>query len=250
VIVAPTNLQVAFARQTKVLESNQTDLEQKYQGLLNDLSTNASLDPNLKERVIIAKARLEAANAQLAELKRWEAGLKGGLKEASVLKQAQLQGSSVEAQAIKDKVLPYFDEAVKSLQELSEKAAKLRGDESSSTYAGLPEEVSPEAMAGKRFRMNAAEIKFQNNDRWNFKVEFVEELTPDYEAQMNITCKGGILFLRSSGFLVEARVEIFNGQTFSHDATVGGAARKNIDDCLQKLVASELNAVEGVAAGR
>jgi hypothetical protein len=201
---------------------------------------------NLRERLVIANAKLEAANSELAELKRWETGLRGGLVEAGLLKQLQLEKESADAQALKDKVLPYFGDAIKSLAEMSQKEARLKGDESIANYSELPPNVSAEAKSGRRFKTNAAEIRFDKDDRWNFKVQFVEDLTPDYEAQMNVTCRGGILFLRSEGYLVETRLEIFNGPTFGHDGAVGNAAKKNINDSLEKLMASELNAVEGV----
>src|SRR5665213_1685791 len=39
------------------LSSNQIDFEKKYQTLLDELAANKSLDPNLRERMIIARAK-------------------------------------------------------------------------------------------------------------------------------------------------------------------------------------------------
>lgn len=234
----------ALAHEAGVVKSNFTDLREQYQKLLADLATNASLDPNVRERVIIANARLQKINGQMTDLKHWEANLKGQLKEAGLLKQIELSKDLDDAQSVKNKVLPCFDFAIKSLAEMSEKEARLKGDKSVLTYPGLPADLSSEAKAGKRASINAAEIHFQTNSDWNFKIAFVEALAPDYDADMSVTCKGGTFHLRNEGYLLETKVDLANGETFGHEAGGGNTVKMNISDALGKLMASELNVME------
>jgi hypothetical protein len=239
-----TELQQTFQRESGTIESNQLDLQQKYQGLLGELAANPSLDPNLRERLVVARAKMEKVEAQVLELKNWEANLRDGLKEARTVKQIQGEMDWSAAQSVKNKTLPFFDEAVKSLAAMSEKEAVLKGDRSILIYQGLPHDLSPEAKAGKRCSQNAAEIKFQTDAAWDFKIDFVEELMPEYEADMNITCKGGVLHFRSAGDSIETRVELVRGETFGHGPAPGNEAKTNMADALGKLLAAELDAVE------
>lgn len=243
-IVLTNNIQPTLARATRIAESNRAELQEKYQKLVRNVLTNGPMDPMAREQVVIAEAKLKAANSELEDLRRWESSLKGGLVEAGLLKQLDLENQTSEAQATKDKVTPFFEGAIRSLAEMSQKEARLKGDECVVHYAGVPMALSAEAKLGRRFKTNVAEIRFDKDARWDFKAEFVEELTPDYEAQMNITCKGGILFLRNAGYMVETKVEVFNGPTFDHDGSVGNGARKNINDSVEKLMGCEMNAVE------
>lgn len=248
--VEPAVVQASLARETRIVESNRADLQEKYRSLVRKVLTNGPADPGAREQMVIAEAKLKAASSELEDLRRWETSLKGGLIEAGLLKQLQLENQSSEAQAMKDKVVGYFDGAIRSLAEMTRKEARLKGDQCVVQYAGVPADLSAAAKLGRRFKTNVAEIRFDADPRWDFKAEFAEELTPDYEARMNITCKGGILLMRNSGYLVETKVEVFNGPTFDHDGAVGNGARKNIDDSLEKLLGSELNAVEAVKTAR
>jgi len=243
--VDETLLRQSFEKQSAVIQSNQFELQQKYQSLLNDLATNSTLAPGFRERIIITKARLEKIDSQANELKNWAARLRGGLEEASTVTQIRSEKDSSDAQNSKDKVLPYFDQAVQSLAVLSEKAALLKGDKSVVHFQGLPQDLSSAAKAGKRAEIDAGEIRFQTNADWDFKIDFAEELGPEYQADMGITCKGGVLHLRSDWDSIETEVEVSKGATLRHGGATGEGAKRNIADALDKLLAAEMVATEG-----
>lgn len=242
--VDTTIAQQTFEKQTAIIQSNQFELQEKYQTLLNELATNSSLAPIYRERIVITKAKLEQINGQASELKNWEAQLRGGLAEASTVTKIRSLKDSSDAQNSKDKVLPYFDDAVQSLAVLSEKAARLKGDKSLVVFQGLPQDLSADAKAGKRATIDAGEIKFQTNADWDFKINFAEELTPEYQADMNIMCKGGVLHLRSDWDSIETEVDVASGETLRHGGATGDGAKKNIADALDKLLAAQLVATE------
>jgi hypothetical protein len=241
-MVDQTLMQQTFEKQTAVIQSNQFELQKKYQGLLNELATNASLPAGFRERIIITKAKLERIDSQASDLSNWESNLRGGLKEARALTQIRSAKDASDAQQSKDKVLPMFDEAVKTLAVLSEKAALLNKDRSTLMFQGLPPDLSPEAKAGKRFHADAGEIKFQTNADWDFKIDFAEVLAPEYQADLGIKCKGGVLHLRSDWDTIETEVDVSSGETLRHGGANGDGARKNIADALDKLIAAQLMA--------
>jgi hypothetical protein len=239
-----TILQQTFERQSAVIQSNQFELQAKYQELLNELATNSALAPGIHERIIITKARLDRIESQANDLKNWEERLRGGLEEARAVGQIRGEKDSGDAQSTKAKVLPYFDAAVKSLAVLSEKAALLKGDKSVVLFQGLPQNLSAAARAGKRSQVEAGEIKFQTNTDWDFKINFAEELSPEYQADMGIACKGGVLHLRSDWDTIETEVDVSSGETLRHGGATGDGAKKNIADALDKLLAAELVAMD------
>ncbi len=243
-LVDRTMAEQSFEKQSAVIQSNQFELQQKYEGLLNELATNAALGPNIHERIIITKAKLDKIQSQASELNTWEEQLRGGLKEARALTQIRSEKDSSDAQSDKTKVMPLFDDAVRTLAVLSEKAALIKGDKSVLTFQGLPPDLSPIAKAGKRCQFDAGEIKFLTNSDWDFKIDFAEELAPEYQADLGIKCKGGILHVRSDWDSVETEVDVSTGETLRHGGATGDGAKKNIADALDKLVAAELAATE------
>ena len=192
--------------------------------MLGELATNSSLPPKVREHIIITTAKLG--------------------KDAQALKQAPNDEALSAALSVRDKILPYFDDAIKSLANLSEKEAAAKGDKSVLNYQGLPSELSPAAQAGKRFRKNAAEIKFQKNAGWDFQIEFAETVSPKYQANLSVTCKGGVLVLRNAGDSVETRIEDLSGESSAHTPATSDEAKANISEALQKLVASESDALQ------
>jgi len=207
-----------------IVESNQFELQQKYQSVLTELATNPSLAPNLRERIIIATAKIG--------------------RDAQALKLIPSDEALSAAQSAKDKILPYFDYAIKSLEAMSEKEAGLKGDKSVLIYLGLPEDLSPDAKEGKRSRKNAAEIKFRANTDWDFQIYFAEAVTPQYEASLSIICKGGVLVLKNTGDSIETKIQVLSGDSSGHEPASGDEAKANIADSLGKLMVSELEAME------
>jgi hypothetical protein len=222
--VQPAIVPPAPEKESPAIDSNQLALQQKYQSVLGELATNPSLAPNVREHIIIATAKLG--------------------RDAQALKQAPSDEVLSAAQSARDKLLPYFDYAIKSLAALSEKEAGLKGDKSDLIYQGLPQELSPEAQAGKRSRKNAAEIKFEKNAGWNFQIEFAEVVTPQYQANLSVTCKGGVLVLRNAGDAIETRIEDLSGESSAHEPASGDEAKTNIENALEKLAASESDALQ------
>jgi hypothetical protein len=204
-----------------VPDPKQVDYEQKYVALLNELSTNTALNPNLRERLIITKAQLGRGNNAPAET-----------RPAPDFSAARL---------VRERALPYFDYGIKTLAAISDEEGRLNGDVCLSTYQGLPSDLSAEAKAGSRSRTSVGEIKFQRNTRWNFKIELAETATPQYEASLSATCAGGFLVLKNMHGSIEAKVETVRGESFVYDATVGADAKANIAAAVGKLVAAELD---------
>jgi hypothetical protein len=207
-----------------IIDSNQLELQQKYLALLREVTTNVLVAPELREHLVLAMAKLA--------------------REAEGLKQVPGEEALSAAQSAREKILPFFDDAIRSLGAMSEKEAVLKGDKSVMNYLGLPDDLSLDARAGRRFRKNAAEIKFQKNADWDFQINFTEVVVPQYEASLSVTCKGGLLVLKNSGDAVETRVEVVSGKSSGHGPAQGDDAKKNIADALDKLVASELDAAE------
>lgn len=243
-LVDQTLMKQNFEKQISVIQSNQFELQQKYQALLNELATNAALPAGFRERIIITKAKLERVNSEATDLKNWESGLRSELKEARTLTQIRSEKDSTDAQQSKDKVLPLFNDAVRSLALRCEKAAILKKDRSVLVFTGLPQDLSAEAKAGKRAHLDAGEINFQTNADWNFKIDFAEELAPEYQADLGIKCKGGVLHLRSDWDSIETELDVATGETLRHGGATGDGARKNIADALDKLIAAELLATD------
>lgn len=200
-------------KQPAAVPSKPLELQQKYATLLRNLSRDPSLTPDVRERIVIATAQLN--------------------READALKQTPRDG-----------LMPYFQYAMNTLAGLSEKEAAAKGDKSVESYYGVPENLNADGKTGKRSQMNVGEVKFQNNPEWSFQVIFAETTAPKYEATWSISCKAGLLILKSGGESIETKVELVNGESSRHDPAIGDAAKANISDALQKLVASEADAVD------
>ncbi len=237
-------LQQRFEKESATIQSNQFALQQQYQGLLNELATNAALGATMHERIIVTKAKLDQIQSQATDLRNWEEQLRGGLKEARTLTVIRSAKEAGDAQSTKDKVLPYFDQAVRALAVLSEKAALLKGDKSVIEFHGLPQTLSSEARTGRRRQIDAGDIHFQNQPAWDFKINFAEQLAPEYQADLGIECKGGVLHLRSDWDSIDTELEVATGETLRHGGATGEGAKKNISDALDKLLAAELAATD------
>lgn len=218
----PTVVRQPPQKESQSVEPNQTALQEKYQSLLSELATNRSLDPNLRERIIIAKTKLE--------------------RETRGSNSIQPEMDLSAAQSAKNKILPYFDYAIKTLAEMSDNESVMKRDKSVLIYRGLPGDLNPGSNAGKRFMKNAAEIKLQKNADWDFKIDFAEELEPEYQASLSVACKVGVAHLRNSGDAIETRVEIFGGKSFRRGPASGDEAKGNIAEAVGKLMTSELDA--------
>ena len=182
------------------------------------MAGNRSIAPDVRERIIVTTAK--------------------------ALQQAAPEEDFNAAQSVRDKVLPYFDYAIKSLAAMSQEQAVLKRDKSVLDYHGLPQEFSPDAKAGKRSRITAGEIKFQNNPDWDFQINFAEVAKPQYQANISVTCKGGVLVLKNAGEQIEAHVEDLSGESSKHELASGDEAKTMITDAVKKLVASEAEAVD------
>ena len=144
-------------------DANQSKLEHKYQNLVRNRPTNSSLAPDVRERIIIATAKLD--------------------RDAQALEQMPSAEASGAAQAAKDKILPYFEYTVVTLAWPCRKRrpGRAEGGQIGFGLPGLPDDLSAaDAKAGKRSRKNVAEIKFQANAAWGFQINFAEVVTPKY----------------------------------------------------------------------
>ena len=220
----PASAEQPPQKETGVPETNQLELQQQYHNLLDELATNSSIAPDVRERIIIATAKLRREDRPSQPV-----------PSASAINAAQMT---------RERALPFFDYAIHILAAMSDKQAAIAGDKSLFNYQGFPADLSPDAKGGRQSRRNLAEVKLRANPGFEFQVYFAESVLPQYEASMGVIGKGGVLVLRNTSEGIETKLQCFSGESFEDKPASGNQAKTNISQALDKLMTAELAALE------
>jgi hypothetical protein len=143
-----------FQVKTDRIESNQFELGREFQkeqqDLRSELATNPAIDLSLRTRILADNEQYDQITSQISDLKSWEDHLRSRLRDARALKQNERQENLVVAQNAKEKLLPNFDYAIKSLASMLEMEAVGKGDKSVLAYDGLPNGLPPGEKSGEQ----------------------------------------------------------------------------------------------------
>lgn len=219
----PTVAEQLPQRETGVSETNHLELQQ-YHDLLEELAGNTSLAPDVREKIIIATAKLR--------------------HEDRIAHPAPSSSAIIAAQMTREKALPMFDYAIHQLEAISEKQAAMEGDKTLINYQGFPVDLSPDAKNGKQSRRSIAEVRLRGNAAFDFQVYFAESVLPKYEASMGVIGKGGVLVLRNEGDGLETKLQCFSGESFDNNTATSSQAKTNISQALDRLMTAELAALD------
>ena len=154
--------------QTTLL-SQYSKLYDQHQKLKDILIQSQSLDPAVRQQILDASKEFEPVSRDDEDVRAWEERLKTRIKRLKqseqVAKDEQRKQDEEENQKAWEDRSPIYLYTVHTLTELLVKASTSRNDQIVSNFKSLPSYVPLESGY-----FDIAEIKFQTNADWNFRV--------------------------------------------------------------------------------
>jgi hypothetical protein len=229
-----TNLTLKVTSQTSLISninSNQSILSQQNQTLLNELATNSLVDLNLRQRIVESNKKFEAIDSKVVDLNALKAKLANQRTSLKIQREKTLEPG----RSLYRNFLPYYDYAIRTLTGMLEKVAAQKGHNLLSNFQNLPPVIDPDLA-----EISVAEVKFQTNADWNFKITITEEEFRGLRG-LRISCKSGKLEIWPSheGWDELATSIYLPGEQTIFNSKPIADYKKTIDDALGSLLAAE-----------
>jgi hypothetical protein len=166
-------------------------LRQQYENLMAYILTNKSIGPDEKQSAIESYKKFEVLNSQLDDLNDWEAKFRSKVMEKRASEQIDKDNHLKAKQAEYKNSIQCFNYTITTFINMLKKVADRKGDSVVSDYQSLPPAIISEES------INVAEIKFETNADWDFKITLFSRGDPFW--QLNIDAKDGGRFCIDSG---------------------------------------------------
>ncbi len=221
-----------LTNQLSTVNSNQSTLQRQHQSLLNELATNSFISLDLRQRIIDNNRQFEVVDSQVGDLNAWADNLRRRATTSRIQSKLQREKHLNALQSGYQDNIVYYDYAITSLTRKLGNAAVLNADKVVSDYHGLPTMISLDVG-----EINVAEVKFQKNADWDFKV-FFEGIQVDGRRHLIIKNKCGSLEISASVAvgLINTYVHLPEGETIPNENKPIMDYKKVIDDGEELLI--------------
>ncbi|HSY19051.1 MAG TPA: hypothetical protein VK815_11980 [Candidatus Acidoferrales bacterium] len=220
--------------QISTVNSNQSALLQQYQENQRELATNASINLDLRERIIGSNRKFEEVGAQVEDLNAWQNRMKVKLENQLDLQNVQHAKKMEAAQLEFEQAVPVYDYTVQKFVEMIGKIASVKHDKAISDYQAVPRKID--------FSMgetNFSEVKLVINSNWTFHISIT---APDFGLHkgLRIRCKEDFLDVAYiGGDSVDTGLHLAGQDPIGAKGDITDY-KKTVNGALESLIGAEL----------
>ena len=178
-----------LTNQIAEINTQQSIMAQLQQRLVNELSTNTSIDPGMRQRIVESDRQFEELNSVIGGLNGWRSEFRNKRMSLQLQHEINREKEFEADQSYYEKGLRMNEYAVETLEKMMEEVATSNGDKAVSNFHSIPATI--DFMSRET---NIAEIKLKMNPNWDFKVSFFG----DPHKQLKVACQSGYIYFSAN----------------------------------------------------